>query len=167
MWTAQHFPFLHPRQLITSGGLGTMGFGLGAAMGAAASDPGGQAGGAGHGRQLVPHESDRAFHHRVLRHSGDRRHLQQRHSWAWCASGRRCSSATATARRRSTAGRILGSWRRPTGSPARAVNAVETFAAAFKAAVEKREPCIIECMLDIDEMVAPMVAPARRSTRSA
>ena len=31
MWTAQHFPFLHPRQLITSGGLGTMGFGLGAA----------------------------------------------------------------------------------------------------------------------------------------
>ena len=39
MWTAQHFPFLHPRQLITSGGLGTMGFGLGAAMGAAASDP--------------------------------------------------------------------------------------------------------------------------------
>lgn len=42
MWTAQHFPFLHPRQLITSGGLGTMGFGLGAAMGAAASDPQGK-----------------------------------------------------------------------------------------------------------------------------
>ena len=42
MWTAQHFPFLHPRQLITSGGLGTMGFGLGAAMGAAASDPAGR-----------------------------------------------------------------------------------------------------------------------------
>ena len=42
MWTAQHFPFLHPRQLITSGGLGTMGFGLGAAMGAAASDPEGR-----------------------------------------------------------------------------------------------------------------------------
>ena len=39
------------------------------------------------------------------------------------------------------------------------MNTVETFAAAFKAAVEKREPCIIECMLDIDEMVAPMVAP--------
>ena len=39
------------------------------------------------------------------------------------------------------------------------VDTVEAFAAAFKAAVEKREPCIIECMLDIDEMVAPMVAP--------
>ena len=34
MWTAQHFPFLHPRQLITSGGLGTMGYGLPAAIGA-------------------------------------------------------------------------------------------------------------------------------------
>jgi len=39
------------------------------------------------------------------------------------------------------------------------VDTVEAFAAAFKAAIEKREPCIIECMLDIDEMVAPMVAP--------
>ena len=42
MWTAQHFPFIHPRQLISSGGLGTMGFGLGAAMGAAKSDPEGK-----------------------------------------------------------------------------------------------------------------------------
>jgi acetolactate synthase I/II/III large subunit len=35
MWTAQFFPFSHPRQFITSGGLGTMGFGLPAALGAA------------------------------------------------------------------------------------------------------------------------------------
>ena len=35
MWTAQYFRFLHPRTHITSGGLGTMGFGLPAAMGAA------------------------------------------------------------------------------------------------------------------------------------
>ena len=35
MWTAQFFPFSHPRQWITSGGLGTMGFGLPAALGAA------------------------------------------------------------------------------------------------------------------------------------
>lgn len=34
MWTAQKFSFKTPRTLITSGGLGTMGFGLGAAMGA-------------------------------------------------------------------------------------------------------------------------------------
>ena len=35
MWTAQFFPFSNPRQWITSGGLGTMGFGLPAAMGVA------------------------------------------------------------------------------------------------------------------------------------
>jgi acetolactate synthase-1/2/3 large subunit len=34
MWTAQHFCFRHPRTWITSGGLGTMGYGFPAAMGA-------------------------------------------------------------------------------------------------------------------------------------
>jgi len=34
MWTAQFYPFTYPRQLITSGGLGTMGFGFPAALGA-------------------------------------------------------------------------------------------------------------------------------------
>ena len=33
MWTMQYFPFRKPRTLLTSGGLGTMGFGLGAAIG--------------------------------------------------------------------------------------------------------------------------------------
>jgi len=39
MWTAQVYPFRHPRQWLTSGGLGTMGFGLPAAIGAALSCP--------------------------------------------------------------------------------------------------------------------------------
>jgi acetolactate synthase-1/2/3 large subunit len=34
MWTAQYYRFEHPHQLITSGGAGTMGFGLPAAIGA-------------------------------------------------------------------------------------------------------------------------------------
>lgn len=33
MWTAQYYPFSFPRQFVTSGGLGTMGFGFPAAMG--------------------------------------------------------------------------------------------------------------------------------------
>ncbi|HBD67729.1 MAG TPA: acetolactate synthase large subunit, partial [Treponema sp.] len=33
MWTAQFYPFEKPRTFVTSGGLGTMGFGTGAAMG--------------------------------------------------------------------------------------------------------------------------------------
>jgi len=39
MWVAQAFPFRRPRQLLTSGGLGTMGFGLPAAIGAALAAP--------------------------------------------------------------------------------------------------------------------------------
>lgn len=40
MWVAQAYPFTTPRQLLTSGGLGTMGFGLPAAIGAALAFPG-------------------------------------------------------------------------------------------------------------------------------
>ena len=39
MWAAQYFHFNKPRHWITSGGLGTMGFGLPAAMGAQAAHP--------------------------------------------------------------------------------------------------------------------------------
>jgi len=39
MWTAQFYKFRHPRQFITSGGLGTMGFGLPAAIGAQIARP--------------------------------------------------------------------------------------------------------------------------------
>ena len=39
MWSIQHFHFDYPGQLITSGGFGTMGFGLGAAIGAKMGHP--------------------------------------------------------------------------------------------------------------------------------
>ena len=39
MWAIQHFHFEYPGQLVTSGGFGTMGFGLGAAMGAKVGNP--------------------------------------------------------------------------------------------------------------------------------
>lgn len=39
MWTAQYYHFSRPRSLLTSGGLGTMGYGLPAALGAQAAFP--------------------------------------------------------------------------------------------------------------------------------
>ncbi|MCI8844424.1 MAG: biosynthetic-type acetolactate synthase large subunit [Oscillospiraceae bacterium] len=39
MWVTQHFHYDYPGQLITSGGFGTMGFGLGAAIGAKIGNP--------------------------------------------------------------------------------------------------------------------------------
>ena len=43
--------------------------------------------------------------------------------------------------------------------PGTRVSDLDSFRAAFEKAVAERRPCLIECMLDIDEMVAPMVAP--------
>lgn len=39
MWAAQYYKYTRPRQLLTSGGLGTMGYGLGAAIGAKVAEP--------------------------------------------------------------------------------------------------------------------------------
>ena len=39
MWAAQYYHYTHPRTLITSGGLGTMGYGLGASLGAQVGCP--------------------------------------------------------------------------------------------------------------------------------
>src|SRR5699024_4794976 len=39
MWTAQYYKFKDPRTFLTSGGLGTMGYGLGAAIGAKFGKP--------------------------------------------------------------------------------------------------------------------------------
>ena len=39
MWAAQYYKYERPRQFLTSGGLGTMGYGLGAAIGAKCGCP--------------------------------------------------------------------------------------------------------------------------------
>ncbi len=53
MWTAQYYPFSAPRSFVTSGGLGAMGFGMGAAVGAKA---------AASGRPVVLITGDGSFH---------------------------------------------------------------------------------------------------------
>ena len=158
MWTAQHFPFLHPRQLITSGGLGTMGFGLGAAMGAAASDPQGKPvaliTGDGSFRMNLTELSTIGYYNIpvivVIFNNGTLGMVRQ---WQTLFFGHRYSQTTLDR------GPDFMKLAEAYGLSGTRVDTVEAFASAFKTAVEKREPCIIECMLDIDEMVAPMVAP--------
>ncbi len=41
MWTALYYTFTRPRSFLTSGGLGTMGYGFPAAIGAQLGNPGG------------------------------------------------------------------------------------------------------------------------------
>lgn len=158
MWTAQHFPFLRPRQLITSGGLGTMGFGLGAAMGAAASDP--------EGRPVALVTGDGSFRMNLTELSTigyygipviimifNNGTLGMVRQWQTLFFGHRYSQTTLD--RGPDFMKLADAY----GLSGTRVNTVEAFTAAFRKAVEGKKPCIIECMLDIDEMVAPMVAP--------
>ena len=158
MWTAQHFPFLRPRQLITSGGLGTMGFGLGAAMGAAASDPEHRpvalVTGDGSFRMNLTELSTIGYYGIpviiVIFNNGTLGMVRQ---WQTLFFGHRYSQTTLD--RGPDFMKLADAY----GLEGTRVDTVEKFAAAFKKAFEEKKPCIIECMLDIDEMVAPMVAP--------
>lgn len=158
MWTAQHFPFLRPRQIITSGGLGTMGFGLGAAMGAAASDPEGRpvalVTGDGSFRMNLTELSTIGYYGIpviiVIFNNGTLGMVRQ---WQTLFFGHRYSQTTLD--RGPDFMKLADAY----GLSGTRVHTVEAFTAAFRKAVEEKKPCIIECMLDIDEMVAPMVAP--------
>ena len=158
MWTAQHFPFIRPRQLITSGGLGTMGFGLGAAMGAAAADPQHRpvvlVTGDGSFRMNLTELSTIAYYNIpvivVIFNNGTLGMVRQ---WQTLFFGHRYSQTTLD--RGPDFMKLADAY----GLPGARVDNMEAFAAAYREAVERGGPCLIECMLDIDEMVAPMVAP--------
>jgi len=158
MWTAQHFPFLHPRQLISSGGLGTMGFGLGAAMGAAKSDPEGKpvtlVTGDGSFRMNLTELSTIGYYDIpviiVIFNNGTLGMVRQ---WQSLFFGHRYSQTTLDR------GPDFIKLAEAYGLEGMRVKTMEEFAAAFEKAYAGRKPCIIECILDINEMVAPMVAP--------
>ena len=158
MWTAQHFPFVHARQLISSGGLGTMGFGLGAAMGAAAADeahrPVVLVTGDGSFRMNLTELSTIAYYGIpvivVIFNNGTLGMVRQ---WQTLFFGHRYSQTTLD--RGPDFMKLADAY----GLPGERVDSMEAFTAAYREAVERGGPCIIECMLDIDEMVAPMVAP--------
>ena len=158
MWTAQHFPFLRPHQLISSGGLGTMGFGLGAAMGAAKSDPQGRpvalVTGDGSFRMNLTELSTIAYYDIpvivVIFNNGTLGMVRQ---WQTLFFGHRYSQTTLDR------GPDFMKLAEAYGLKGTRVSAMADFERAFAEAVAAGKPCIIECMLDIDEMVAPMVAP--------
>ena len=158
MWTAQHFPFIHPRQLISSGGLGTMGFGLGAAMGAAKSDPEGKpvalATGDGSFRMNLTELSTIGYYNIpvivVIFNNGTLGMVRQ---WQTLFFGQRYSQTTLD--RGPDFIKLADAY----GLEGTRVSNLADFRAAFEKAYAACKPCLIECMLDIDEMVAPMVAP--------
>ena len=166
MWTAQHFPFLHPRQLITSGGLGTMGFGLGAAMGAAASDPQGRPvaliTGDGSFRMNLTELSTIGYYNIpvivVIFNNGTLGMVRQ---WQTLFFGHRYSQTTLDR------GPDFMKLAEAYGLSGTRVDTVEAFAAAFKTAVEKRDPASSSACWISTRWLRRWLRRVRRSTRSA
>jgi len=158
MWTAQHFPFIKTRQLISSGGLGTMGFGLGAAMGAAKSDDNGKpvalVTGDGSFRMNLTELSTIGHYDIpvivVIFNNGTLGMVRQ---WQTLFFGHRYSQTTLD--RGPDFMKLADAY----GLEGTRVDNLADFRSAFAKAYEAGKPCLIECVLDIDEMVAPMVAP--------
>ena len=157
MIMAQYYQFTRPRSFVSSCGLGTMGFGMGAAIGTKIANP---------KRPVVLVTGDGSFHMNMNELATavseklpivvlifNNHVLGMVRQWQTLFFGHRYSQTTLD--RGPDFMKLAAAY----GLSGARVDTVEAFAAAFKAAIEKREPCIIECMLDIDEMVAPMVAP--------
>lgn len=162
MWSAQYFHFSRPGQLITSGGFGTMGFGLGAAMGAKVGNP----------DQVVVHcTGDGCFRmncHELctVEHYGlpvitvifNNRTLGMVRQWQNLIYEKRFSQTDLDRGpdfvKLANAYGIDG---------ARAATQAE-FEDVFRRAVESGKPWVIECAIDKDAMVHPMVPGGANAT---
>ena len=156
MWSIQHFHFDYPGQLLTSGGFGTMGFGLGAAIGAKVGNP---------DKVVVHTTGDGCFrmnchelatveHYRlpiinVVFNNGTLGMVRQ---WQNLIYNKRFSETTLD---RGPDFVKLAEAYGLKGFRAATMAEMET---AFAAALEAGCGCVIDCVLDMDEMVRPMVA---------
>ena len=135
-----------------------MGFGLGAAMGAAASDPDRRPvtliTGDGSFRMNLTELSTVAYYGLpviiVIFNNGTLGMVRQ---WQTLFFGHRYSQTTLD--RGPDFMKLCEAY----GLSGTRVDTMDGFTQAYAQAVAAGRPCRIECMLDIDEMVAPMVAP--------
>ena len=157
MWAAQYLNFRSPRRFISSGGLGTMGFGMGATIGsqmATKEHPILITGDGSFGMNLT--EMATAFannvpmvilllNNKVL---GMVRQLQ-----TFLCNGN--YSNTDLADRNTNFTMVAQGF----GLKATRVNSLEELDAALAEAFATNGPCLIECPVDKDELVLPMVRP--------
>ncbi len=156
MWAAQYTVFDGPRRIVSSGGLGTMGFGLGAAIGAyvATKDPTVLITGDGSfGMNL--NELATAVSYKipvviVLMNNGVLGMVRQ---WQTLFFGKRYSQ---TVLDRKTDFVALA---KAFGAEGCAVETEVEFKKAFESALKAGKPTVIEVKIDKDELVLPMLPP--------
>lgn len=159
MWAAQYYRFHRPRQFLTSGGLGTMGYGLGAAIGAQIGCP---------DKQVINIAGDGCFrmnmneiatavreHLPLIEVIVDNRVLGMVRQWQDLFYGKRYSQT------------ILSDnidyvkLAEAMGATAYAASTKEEFDVALDAALAAKGPVLIDAHIDPDFKVWPMVAPGK------
>ena len=155
MWSCQYYHFSRPGQLLTSGGFGTMGFGLGAAMGAKMGNPDKvvvHCTGDGCFRMNC-HELSTVEHYNipVITVIFDNGTLGMVRQWQNLIYAKRFSQTTLDR------GPDFVKLAEAYGLRGFRATTQAEFAAAFQAAMDSGCGCVIDCAIDIDAMVHPMV----------
>lgn len=157
MWTAQYYKFTEPRSLLTSGGLGTMGYGLGASLGAKMGKP---------EKTVVNIAGDGCFRMNMNEIATAARYnipviqvvmnnhvLGMVRQWQNLFYGKRYSATVLNDKVDFVKlAEALGA----TGIRAASR---EEFKEAFAKALNMESPVVIDCRIDSDDKVWPMVAP--------
>ena len=156
MWSIQHFHFNYPGQLLTSGGFGTMGFGLGAAMGAKVGNPDKvvvHTTGDGCFRMNC-HELCTAEHYNipVITVIFNNRTLGMVRQWQNLIYNKRFSQTDLDR------GPDFVKLAEAYGIQGERAATQPEFEAAFRRAVAAGRPYVIECAIDKDAMVHPMIS---------
>ena len=157
MWAAQYYKFSKPRTLLTSGGLGTMGYGLGAAIGAQVANP---------EKQVINIAGDGCFRMNMNEIATAVRQqlpliqivinnqvLGMVHQWQGLFYEKRYSNTILND------GVDFVKLAEAMGAAGMRAATQEEFAEELAKALEMKTPVLIDCIIDSDDNVWPMVAP--------
>ncbi len=157
MWAAQYFNYRRPRQFISSGGAGTMGFGLGAAMGAKLANPHQTvfniAGDGCFRMNLNELATLSRYNIPVIQVVMNNQVLGMVRQWQTLFYGQRYSNTILEDKV------DFCKVAEGLGCKAIKVTTKEEVASAIKIAMEHDGPVVIECMIGKDDKVFPMVSP--------
>ncbi len=158
MWTAQYYPFEKPRELLSSGGLGTMGFGFGAAIGAAF----------GTGKHVILVTGDGSFNMNLNELSTavtnqlpitvllmNNKALGMVRQWQKLFYARRFSQTDV--RKKTDYVKFAESF----GAVGLSVSKEEDIVPALTQAFNTPSPVVIDCRISEDENVLPMIKPGQ------
>ena len=157
MWAAQFFSYTKPRTFISSGGLGTMGYGTGASIGAQIGEPEKQVihiAGDGSFRMNCNELSTISYYNiPVIIVIMNNITLGMVRQWQTAFYENRYSQTTLD---RGPDFKLLAE---AYGIKGYDIYTQEEFNKAFSEALSQRKPAVLNCFIDMDEKVLPMVAP--------